>query len=79
MKLEGREAGGFTLFYQFSAVGTRARTLGLFQSGTLACKVGSCQRQVYQAEFRSLGPELSGLRPNEIGQERKRQAIVYPD
>ena len=41
-KLEGREGGGFTLFYQFSTVGTRAKTSGLFQSGALEYKVGSC-------------------------------------
>lgn len=45
-ELEGRDGEGFNLFYRFSTVGTRARTLGLFQSGALGYKVGSCYRQV---------------------------------
>ena len=45
-ELEGRDGEGFNLFYRFTTVGTRARTLGLFQSGALGYKVGSCYRQV---------------------------------
>lgn len=45
-ELEGRDGEGFNLFYWFSTVGTRARTLGLFQSGALEYNVCSCYRQV---------------------------------
>lgn len=42
-ELEGRKGGGeLMLSYQLSTVGTRAKTLGLFQSGALGYEVGSC-------------------------------------
>lgn len=42
-ELEGMKGGGeLMLSYQLSTVGTRAKTLGLFQSGALGYEAGSC-------------------------------------